>query len=110
MSELESLGIKAVPVSEKKTGKLIVASFSRPRAYSGSINLSSRDRADMLRLMSSREQVFMISFGSPFVFKGFRKKIKAGLCAFGALEVFQKTCARALAGKVEIKGVMPVIF
>lgn len=110
VSELGSLGIKAVPVSDPKTGKLIVASFSRPRAYSGSINLSSRDRADILRLMSPREQVFMISFGSPFVFKGFREKIKAGLCAFGALEVFQKTCARALAGKAEIKGEMPVIF
>ncbi len=110
VSELESLGISVVSVREGKTGNLIVASFSRPRAYSGNINLSSRDRADILRMMSPREQVVMISFGSPFVFKGFRKKIKAGLCAFGALEAFQKTCARALAGKAEIKGEMPVIF
>ncbi len=110
VSELESLGIRVKPVSEQKTGKLIVASFSRPRAYSSSINLSSRDRADILGMMSPRKQAFMISFGSPFVFKGFHKKIKAGLCAFGALDAFQKNCARALAGKAELKGKMPVIF
>jgi hypothetical protein len=48
----------------------------------------------------------LLAFGSPFVLDGLSPS--AGLCAFCALEDFQRTAARVLTGRERAAGTMPV--
>ncbi len=108
IKEMEKLGINLIPFNPHKTKKLIVASFSGPRAYSGSINLSKEQKQLISDKINLAEDSIMLSFGSPFVFNGLSCKIAGGLCAFCALPDFQKTAAQILMGKKEARGKMPV--
>lgn len=76
----------------------IAVSFSRPRAYAGSINLPERDTVLINAAAASGEKFFMLSFGSPFVFGALARKPDGALCAFCALDEYQAFCARVLMG------------
>ncbi|MBU2529899.1 MAG: hypothetical protein KKD35_02570 [Elusimicrobia bacterium] len=108
IEEMEKLGINIIPFNPHKTKKLIVASFSGPRAYSGSINLNEEQKQFISDKINLAEDSIMLSFGSPFVFDGLNRKISGGLCAFCALPDFQKTTAQILMGNKEARGKMPV--
>ena len=108
VEEMKKLGINIIPFNPHKTKKLIVASFSGPRAYSGSINLNKEQKQLISDKINLAEDAIMLSFGSPFVFDGLSRKISGGLCAFCALPDFQKTAAQILMGKNEARGKMPV--
>ncbi|MBI4656571.1 MAG: hypothetical protein HY746_07485 [Elusimicrobia bacterium] len=109
VEELEVRGVRVLPFDGRdKIDKLIAASFSRPRAYSGKINLGERERREISKYLSLAKESVMISFGSPFVFDEFEESLKAGLCAFCAVREFQITCAKILVSKAGAKGRMPV--
>ncbi|MFH1618914.1 MAG: glycoside hydrolase family 3 N-terminal domain-containing protein [bacterium] len=108
VAALKKLGIRTNRVSGQKTSMLIAASFSRPRAYSGSINLSPENREEIALKSAKAASVTMISFGSPFVFEGMNCRPAAKLCAFCALDEFQAAAAQVLAGTAEARGMMPV--
>lgn len=108
IEEMDKLGIKIIPFNPQKTKKLIVASFSGPRAYSGSINLNEEQKQLISDKINLARDSIMLSFGSPFVFNGLNRKISGGLCAFCSLPDFQKTVAQILMGNKEALGKMPV--
>lgn len=108
VEELRKCGANVVSFGPGKRGKLIAGSFSNPRAYSGSINLSAEQKTHLLENMNLAESSVMISFGSPFVFGDFAGRISAGLCAFSEVEAFQKAAAKIIAGEEKASGKMPV--
>ena len=108
VEELGRLGVRVSPYEEGKTKRTVAASFSRPRAYSGSINLAGGEKQALESVIKRSSAAALVAFGSPFVLGGLENKPSAGLCAFCALEDFQKAAARALTGNLKAKGVMPV--
>lgn len=106
--ELAGLGIRVEPFLPGCGMRLAAGVFSRPRAGSGSINLSPEERAALEAAIAGASSAVALAFGSPFVLSGLGVKPAAGLCAFSALEDFQRAAARALCGKVKAGGTMPV--
>ncbi|MCX5786737.1 MAG: hypothetical protein NTX59_13730 [Elusimicrobia bacterium] len=108
VEELRRLGVNVRPCEAGKTQKAVAADFSRPRAYSGSINLAAEEKTALQEVFKNASDCAFVAFGSPFVLAGFEKAPSAGLAAFCALADFQKAAARVLTEQVEAKGVMPV--
>ncbi|MDD4004518.1 MAG: glycoside hydrolase family 3 N-terminal domain-containing protein [Elusimicrobiaceae bacterium] len=97
---LKWFGVNAVahdaPCRERSP--FCAVSFSRPRAYAGSINLSGRDIVIINNAAAGAERFFMVSFGSPFVFGSATRTPDCGICAFCAIDEYQAFCARVLLG------------
>lgn len=108
VDELKKCGVNVVSAYEGTGGRLLAASFSRPQAYSGMINLNPSEREEILRRIEGNGKMTLVSFGSPFVFAGFAPRLETGLCAFCAVNEFQRAAARALTGKGPANGTMPV--
>ncbi|MEF3279441.1 MAG: hypothetical protein K6357_00510 [Elusimicrobiota bacterium] len=87
---------------------IVVGIFSKPKAFSGSINMNEEEKKEIDKLILTGKKVIFISFGSPFIFDGYLKKIEAGICCFSDLEEFQKVAADAICGISEVYGKMPV--
>ena len=106
--ELCRLGVRVTPFERGAAGKIIIGSFSRPRAFSGDINLNRDAVSEIENALSGGGTALMAAFGSPFVFDGFHRRLAAGLCAFCGLEDFQRTAAAVLTGGAAAPGAMPV--
>ena len=85
----------------------MVGVFVGPRAYSGRIRLSAGERARLLTAVRVAPGAVVVSFGSPFELAGLPARA-AGLCAFSRAEAAQDAAARALAGRLKVRGRMPV--
>jgi beta-glucosidase len=107
VEQLTKSGVKVRPF-DKSCEKLIVASFSKPRAFSGSINLNEEEKKAILQKIIQAKETLMIAFGSPFVFKDLEQEISAGLCAFCNLLEYQIACAQIISGIASAKGRIPV--
>ena len=102
-----ALAAQGVRVEPYRPGlRLAAGCFSRPRAGSGSINLSDGEWAALEAAIAGAADSALLAFGSPFVLNGLAPS--AGLCAFCALEDFQRAAAGVLAGQVKAGGFMPV--
>ena len=101
-------GVRVAPFERGAAGKIIIGSFSKPRAFSGDINLNRDAVSEIENALSGGGTTLMAAFGSPFVFDGFHRRLAAGLCAFCGLEDFQRTAAAVLTGAASASGVMPV--
>ena len=108
VKELSALGLRVEPFSPGRGMKLLAGIFSGPRAYSGSINLGAEARAELGQAVLGAAGSALAAFGSPFVLRGLEPRPGAALCAFSALDEFQRCAARALAGRCEITGKLPV--
>ncbi len=106
VSELTRLGARVEPYQPGCGMRLAAAVFPLPRAGSGSVNLSPEQKAALEAAVKGAGPSALVSFGSPFVF-GLENSPTAGLCAFCALEDFQRAAARALMGQLKPGGVMP---
>lgn len=106
VDELSVLGVRVEPYQPGCGMRLAAGCFSRPRAGSGSINLAGEERRALEAAVAGAAESAVLAFGSPFVLDGLAPG--AGLCAFCALEDFQRAAARVLAGKIQAGGVMPV--
>lgn len=105
---LSALGLRPETYSRGFNGRLVITSFSGPRALSGRINLSRAETVEALAAAAACRSAAMVSFGSPFVFGGLRGALSCGLCAFSPLEAFQRAAAAVLAGALRPSGRMPV--
>jgi len=105
-AELARLGVRVEPYQPGCGMRLAAGCFSRPRAGSGSINLSDEEWRALESAIAGAADSVLLAFGSPFVLNGLAPT--AGLCAFCALEDFQRAAAGALAGQVRAGGSMPV--
>ncbi len=107
VSELVRLGARVEPYQPGCGMRLAAAVFPLPRAGSGGVNLSGEQAAALEAAVKGAGPSALVSFGSPFVF-GPGNRPSAGLCAFCALEDFQRAAARVLMGRLKAGGVMPV--
>jgi len=106
IDELKKLGIRIVDcVSDCDV--IVVGIFSKPKAFSGSINLIDSEKKKIDEMISTGKKIIMVSFGSPFVFDGYINKVDGLLSCFCDLEEFQITAARAICGG-KVYGRMPV--
>lgn len=88
--------------------RLAAGLFSRPRAGSGSINLSPEEKYAVEAAVAGSAGSVIAAFGSPFVLEGLSAEPEAALCAFCCLPEFQAAAASALAGTLKAGGTMPV--
>ncbi len=105
---LEKLGVRVEPYQPGCGMKLAAGVFSRPRAYSGSINMAEEENRALCAAVAGSASAAVLAFGSPFVLNGLAPRPAAALCAFCALDDFQRCAAGVLAGAAEASGVMPV--
>lgn len=108
VKELSALGLRVQPYAPGRGMKLAAGLFSRPRAFSGAINLAAAEGAELRKAVLGAEGSVVAAFGSPFVLNGLSPRPDAALCAFCALEDFQRCAARAVAGAAAVSGSMPV--
>ncbi|MEW5950918.1 MAG: glycoside hydrolase family 3 N-terminal domain-containing protein [Elusimicrobiota bacterium] len=87
---------------------VVLASFSRPRAYSGKINLAQKDKEEINKLLSCGKPVSMICFGSPFAADDYLNRLKGLICSFCDLPEFQEKAAQGFMHKANLTGEMPV--
>lgn len=104
--ELASLGVRVEPYQPGCGMKLAACCFAGPRAGGGSIGLSAGERSALEAAIAGAASSVVLAFGSPFALDGLAPS--AGLCAFCALEDFQRTAARVLTGREKAGGTMPV--
>lgn len=107
LKELKNLGFE-IKSEINEADVVIIASFSKPKAFSGNINLNEKEREEIENILKTSKPVIFVSFGSPFVFDGYVKKINGGICCFSDLKEFQISCARGLKGVADLCGIMPV--
>lgn len=89
---------------------IVLASFSRPKAYSGCINMAGDDKIETERLLSMGKPTAMICFGSPFSSDDYLNRLNALICAFSDLPDFQKKAAEGFMHKATLTGEMPVML
>lgn len=107
LDELRALGGEVEPFSAAKPPRtLVVGCFVRPRAYSGRISYEGSAISRIKKALARAPGGAVVSFGNPFVLKSFPKS--PGLCAFAGDALAQRAAARALLGRIPVKGVMPV--
>ncbi len=106
--ELVRLGIRVEPFQPGCGMRLAAGVFSRPRAGTGSINMGAEEKAALEAAVAGAASSAVLAFGSPFVLNGLSPRPSAALCAFSALEDFQRAAARVLCGNVKAGGTMPV--
>lgn len=106
----EGLKNNGVQLSQDMNGAdlVIIGSFSKPRAYSGKINLADDEKREIEKVMAAGKKTLFISFGSPFVFDEYLEKTDSGLCCFGDLKELQEAAVAGLLGETELTGTMPV--
>jgi beta-glucosidase-like glycosyl hydrolase len=110
VSELKALGADVRPADGplKEGETLVLGCLLTPRAYTGRIRFDEEgEAAPAQALLSLAKAPVIVSFGSPFVFEAFRGW-SAGLCSFSPNEAAQKAAARALLGRLNVTGRMPV--
>ncbi len=87
---------------------ILLASFSRPRAYSGRINMAAEDKAETEKLLSAGKPAAMVCFGSPFSADSYLDRLNGLICAFSDLPDFQRKAAEGFMHKASLTGEMPV--
>lgn len=104
---LQKNGIRIVPFKER-ANKLIAVSFSNYKAFKGHINLSAEEHSRLKNALAASKNSTLISFGSPFCFKGLEKQATAALFTFSPTPAFQRAAAALLIGRGQALGKMPV--
>jgi beta-glucosidase-like glycosyl hydrolase len=106
LEALRGLGHEIAPWKEgEKAGTLVVGAFLNPRAYTGRIEYDEDEKTRVRAALKAADRGVVASFGSPWVFAAAGG---AGLCSFSKNDPAQRALARALAGKLPVKGRMPV--
>ncbi len=107
IDRLKELGFE-IKDSPSLSDESIIVSFSKPKAFSGKINLAEKEKEQIKQIIDSSYKTFFVSFGSPFVFDGYLSFINKGVCFFDDFPEFQRAAAEYFAGMIELKGKMPV--
>lgn len=81
--------------------------YTSVAAWKGHTNLPESFRGFLRRVSSSHYEKILISFGSPYVVRGF-ENFDTILCAFDSLDACQQAVADVLLGKVQAQGQLPV--
>lgn len=107
IERLKEIGFSIVD-SPNTADTSIIISFSKPKAFSGKINLAVKEKEEIDDIISTSKKVIFISFGSPFVLDGYLNRVNKAVCLFDDFIEFQRKAAEYLAGISMLKGRMPV--
>lgn len=91
----------------QKADLILLASFIRVKAYQGTVSLSKKHEAFVQKLLSIKVPTVLISFGNPYLLSLF-PMVNAYLCGFGDTKTTQQAMLKALLGKINIQGKLPI--
>lgn len=107
VDELKTLGIEVLPAESGQDGVLIGACSLGPIANAGRIAYFDEELERFRRVQKSAKETLFVSFGTPYIFDQL-EGLSAGLNAFSDSEASQRAAARAIAGRIEATGRLPV--
>jgi beta-glucosidase-like glycosyl hydrolase/CubicO group peptidase (beta-lactamase class C family) len=87
---------------------VIVPSFLRVRAWSGSIGFNDMHQTFLDRLIANGPPAVLTAFGNPYAPSGLNPQPDAVLAAYGSNDVSQRAAAQALTGAAGTPGRLPV--
>jgi beta-glucosidase-like glycosyl hydrolase/CubicO group peptidase (beta-lactamase class C family) len=87
---------------------VVVPSFLRVRAWSGSIGFNDMHQTFLDRLVADGPPTILTAFGNPYAPSGLDPQPDAVLAAYGSDEVSQRAAAQALTGAAGTPGRLPV--
>ena len=87
---------------------VVVPSFLRVRAWSGSIGFNDRHRRFLDSLVANGPPAALVAFGNPYAPSGLTPQPDAVLAAYGSGDVSQRAAAQALTGAASTPGRLPV--
>lgn len=91
----------------QKSEVILLSTYTRIRLSSGKIGLSDEQIKFVSKLLKLKKQIVWMSHGSPYVLASF-PEIKTFLCSYGDSEISEEALAKAVCGKVNIQGKLPV--
>jgi beta-N-acetylhexosaminidase len=92
----------------QKADVIIVSMYGRVRSgASNSVGLPAQGARALTALLESKNPVVGISFGNPYLLESF-PKMTTYLVAYGDMPSLQRAAARALLGRIEITGRLPI--
>jgi beta-N-acetylhexosaminidase len=92
----------------QKADVIIISMYGRVRSgASNSVGLPPQGARALTALLESRNPVIGISFGNPYLLESF-PKMTTYLVAYGDMQSLQRAAARALLGRIEITGRLPI--
>jgi beta-glucosidase-like glycosyl hydrolase len=110
ISTLKKQMPNAVHISQYKqngNGKIIIALFTTVAAWQGSSGISDDDRAKIRNVISNARHSIVISFGSPYVLRHF-KKADMLIAAYDSSVYAQKAVFECLKNNKGFEGSLPV--
>ncbi|MCX7641931.1 MAG: hypothetical protein N2Z20_04785 [Elusimicrobiales bacterium] len=107
IERLKEIGFQIID-SPSQADSTIIISFSKPKAFSGKINLADKEKEEINNIISNSNKVSFISFGSPFVLDGYLNRVNLAMCFFDDFAEFQRVAAQYIGGITSVKGKMPV--
>jgi beta-N-acetylhexosaminidase len=98
---------KFLPKKKSNDSAIICLVYTSVAAWKEHTNLPRSFKAFLRQVSSLGNEKILISFGSPYVVRGF-KNFDTILCAFDRLDVCQRAIADALLGRIKAEGHLPV--
>ena len=91
----------------RRADLILVPYFMRPTSDNSSEKIFKKFRRIINKLLVARAPTIMISFGDPYLLSRYTRS-KTYLSAFSDVSVSQKSMMKALTGKIDITGRLPV--
>lgn len=108
LQEIENSGIQTRPFrAEEPIEKLVILAFRQCQAFKGKINLSAEESMFLENAVKSARESVFISFASPWAARAV-PAVKNLLLAYSPSPAFQQAAAKALTGKLQPVGMLPV--
>jgi len=104
----DSLDVKEHLKTAKDYDLVVVPSFLRVRAWSGSIGFNDKHETFLTRLIADGPPVVLTAFGNPYAPSTLDPQPEAVLAAFSSSDASQKAAAQALTGAAGTPGKLPV--
>lgn len=105
--ELDNITLESILSESGKYDNIIIGVFAKVKFGTGKISLLSSHTDLLNRLASVSENFTVISYGNPYLLKGF-PSVPSYICAYGDADVSIEASLMALMGSVHFKGKLPV--
>ena len=86
---------------------IIIPVYAKVKMKSGTVGLPASQIELINKLSQSGKNVCVISFGNPYLLKGF-KDIDSYICAYGDCETVINAAVKCIFGEIKFKGKLPV--
>lgn len=91
----------------RKSDLILLPSFIKVKAYQGTVKMSDKQTRFMKSVFEMDKPYIVISFGNPYLLSFFTET-KTYLTAYGDAAVSQRAMLRAVTGKTDITGRLPI--